>query len=322
MGEGVSGVNDAPDTKCQRSPLPLLTREVIRRLRKIFLLQLPLGLMPKHVVSTFRSSRLFPKLTGANSDLLLGRNCHGAFPQCRVGFSLMMTSDTSGSSARLHWQGSRTPHVQPNSSCQAWSGWLSQTDEAVLVHTASYSARALLQRPQAYRAPARLHLRSRNLQLLPNRRGRVADLFDRSARLIWRNMEAAPPVLQLRWLTFLLRPGAIFLRPTIFKLRNEKARPHPRDLRSRVDEATPARATQSACPAEPMRKCQARSSPRERLASRTSNKNPGKTAGAGQLSIETSAPTARYPGGRIEYGGRIWAYGLFLLSSSLHSAWH
>jgi hypothetical protein len=127
MGEGVSGVNDAPDTKWQRSPLPLLPWEVIRRLRKIFLLQLPLGLMPKHVVLTFRSSRLFPKLTGANSDLLLGRDCHGVFPQGRIGFSSIMTSDTSGSSARLHWQGSAAPHVRPNSSCQARSGWFSQT---------------------------------------------------------------------------------------------------------------------------------------------------------------------------------------------------
>jgi hypothetical protein len=152
----------------------------------------------------------------------------------------------------------------------------------VLVHTASYSARARSNdRRHTARRP-RLHLRSRNLQLLPNRRGRVADLFDRSARLIRRNMEAAPPVLQLRWFVNVLAAARRYLPETDHLQNSEmtKRGPIPGTMRSRVDEATPARAAQSACPAEPMRKCQARSSPRERLASRTSNKNPGMKAGA------------------------------------------
>jgi hypothetical protein len=74
-----------------------------------------------------------------------------------------------------------------------------------------------------------------------------------------------PPVLQLRRFVDVLAAVRRYL-PETDHLENAEMRkrgPIPGTRRSRVDEATRARAAQSACPAEPIRKCQARSPPRE-----------------------------------------------------------
>src|SRR3954447_22022666 len=110
---------------------------------------------------------------------------------------IWLASGSSMSGDLLQAHGSPAPHWQPSSWLQARSGWFSQTKpmpkhmgQLGLV-MASKSARALLQRSQAYRAP---RLRR---QFFANRGGRIAYLVDGVLQLILRDTKLLGPILDL-----------------------------------------------------------------------------------------------------------------------------
>src|SRR3954469_7982154 len=97
----------------------------------------------------------------------------------------------------LQARGSPAPHWQPSSSRQTSSGWVSQTNPKpkqmgrVELIMALKSARALLQRSQAYRAP---RLRR---QFFANRGGRIAYFVDGLLQLVLGDTKLLGPILDL-----------------------------------------------------------------------------------------------------------------------------